>query len=200
MSPTTFLRPGGGFGGAEAPVRRAIEIGTANGLTVTSTKRANGNSGSDHHVSQARSFACDLSNGSSPTPQMDATALAIAAALGHPEFRSGVLNVTSGAVRAQLIWRTDVGGNHFNHVHFGVRVNGHVNGGGGGGLPRLTDPFMRGAKIRRIQSWLEALGFGPIDVDGIFGPQTDAAVRRLQQARGLTVDGIVGPQTKAALG
>jgi hypothetical protein len=121
--PANFLRPGGGFGGAEAPVLRAIEIGRANGLTVTSTKRTSGSTGSDHHISQTRSFACDLSNGSSPTPQMDATAREIAAKLGHPGFSSGVLNVTLGPVRAQLMWRTDVGGNHFNHVHFGVRVS-----------------------------------------------------------------------------
>jgi hypothetical protein len=199
--PTHFLRPGGGFGGAEAPVRRAIEIGVRNGLTVTSTKRTSGNAGSDHHVSQTRSFACDLSNGSTPTPQMDATAKAIASALGHPEFSAGVLNVASGTVRAQLIWRTDVGGNHFNHVHFGVRVAGTGNGTGSvpTGLPRLTSPHMRGSKIRRIQRRLAALGFGPLEVDGVFGPQTDSAVRRLQQAKGLTIDGVVGPQTQAAL-
>jgi Putative peptidoglycan binding domain len=197
--PTKFLRPGGGFGGAEAPVRRAIEIGMANGLTVTSTKRTSGSSGSDHHVSQARSFAADLSNGSSPTPQMDATAQAIAAALGHPEFSAGVLNVASGSVRAQLIWRSDVGGNHFNHVHFGVRVSGNGAGAMPSGPPRLADPLMSGSGIRRIQRRLSALGFGPVDVDGVFGPQTDAAVRRLQQAKGLTVDGVVGPRTLAAL-
>jgi hypothetical protein len=194
-----FLNPGGGFGGAEAPVRRAIRIGEANGLTITSTKRSSGNSTSDHHVSQTRSFACDLSNGSQPTPQMDATAKAIATSLGHPEFSSGVLNVTRGNVRAQLIYRTMVGGNHFNHVHFGVRVSG-TGPVVADGPARLTQPHMRGSKIRRIQRRLAALGFGPIDVDGVFGPQTDAAVRRLQQARGLTVDGIVGPQTHAALG
>jgi Putative peptidoglycan binding domain len=194
-----FLRPGGGFGGAEAPVRRAIEIAVANGLTVTSTKRTSGSAGSDHHVSQTHSFACDLSNGSSPTPEMDATAKAIATALGHPGFRAGVLSMTSGSVRAQLIWRTDVGGNHFNHVHFGVRVSG-PGGGARGGLPRLTDPHMQGSPIRRIQRRLSALGFGPIDVDGIFGPKTDAAVRRFQQARGLDADGVVGPKTQAALG
>ena len=192
--PTNFLAPGGGFGGSEAPVRRAIEIGLANGLTLTSTKRANGNSTSDHHVSQARSFACDLSNGSSPTPQMDAVAKAIATRLGHPEFRSGILNVTQGAVRAQLIWRTS---DHLDHVHYGVRINGHVPVPNG--LPRLTTPQMQGARIKRIQRRLNALGFGPLDTDGIFGPATDAAVRAFQQAKGLAADGVVGPQTQAAL-
>jgi hypothetical protein len=193
--PTNFLKPGGGFGGSEAPVRRAIEIGMANGLTLTSTKRTNGNATSDHHVSQTRSFACDLSNGSHPTPQMDATARAIATALGHPEFRSGILNVTQGAVRAQLIWRTS---DHLDHVHYGVRVSG--NGAVPNGLPRLTSPQMQSSRIKRIQRRLNALGFGPLDTDGIFGPATDAAVRAFQQAKGLGVDGVVGPRTLAALG
>lgn len=192
--PTNFLRPGGGFGGSEAPVRRAIEIGLANGLTLTSTKRTNGNSTSDHHVSQTRSFACDLSNGSSPTPQMDATAREIARELGHPEFRSGILNVKQGALRAQLIWRTH---DHLDHVHYGVRVNGHAPAADG--LPRLTTPNMQGARIKRIQRRLNALGFGPLELDGIFGAATDAAVRAFQRARGLAVDGVVGPQTQAAL-
>lgn len=39
-----------------------------------------------------------------------------------------------------------------------------------------------------------------IGADGVFGPQTEGAVKSYQGARGLTSDGIVGPQTRASLG
>jgi peptidoglycan hydrolase-like protein with peptidoglycan-binding domain len=38
-----------------------------------------------------------------------------------------------------------------------------------------------------------------LDVDGIFGPKTEAAVRDFQQNENLSVDGIVGKQTWTAL-
>ena len=41
-------------------------------------------------------------------------------------------------------------------------------------------------------------GYG-IDVDGIFGPQTENATRDFQTGHGLSVDGIIGPQTWQSL-
>jgi peptidoglycan hydrolase-like protein with peptidoglycan-binding domain len=52
--------------------------------------------------------------------------------------------------------------------------------------------------VRTLQYLLRARGH-TVDVDGIFGPATEAAVRAFQQEKGLTVDGIVGPNTWSAL-
>lgn len=35
----------------------------------------------------------------------------------------------------------------------------------------------------------------PVAVDGIFGTQTESAVKAFQQSQGITADGIVGPET-----
>ncbi len=54
-----------------------------------------------------------------------------------------------------------------------------------------------GSEGRQVQLLQKALG--GIKADGIFGPETEAAVRSFQASRGLTVDGVVGPLTSAAL-
>jgi peptidoglycan hydrolase-like protein with peptidoglycan-binding domain len=54
-----------------------------------------------------------------------------------------------------------------------------------------------GSEGRQVKLLQEALG--GIKVDGVFGPETEAAVRSFQTSRGLTVDGVVGPHTGAAL-
>src|SRR6185436_13884993 len=60
-----------------------------------------------------------------------------------------------------------------------------------GGLPLRAGS--QGELVVQVQRALH------VDVDGIFGVQTDAAVRSWQQSRGLDVDGIVGLVTWGSL-
>ena len=56
----------------------------------------------------------------------------------------------------------------------------------------------RNHPVKTLQYLLRERGH-TVDVDGIFGPATDAAVRAFQQEKNLAVDGDVGPKTWAAL-
>jgi N-acetylmuramoyl-L-alanine amidase len=60
-------------------------------------------------------------------------------------------------------------------------------------------PGARGNMTYLIQAALYLRGYESVIPDGIFGSITEHAVRRFQQAAGLSVDGIVGPNTQAAL-
>jgi murein DD-endopeptidase MepM/ murein hydrolase activator NlpD len=57
-------------------------------------------------------------------------------------------------------------------------------------------PLMFGSGGELVAHVQRALG---ISADGVFGPETDAAVRQFQSRSGLQVDGIVGPATWSAL-
>jgi hypothetical protein len=59
--------------------------------------------------------------------------------------------------------------------------------------------YLRGEDVRSVQQALQAAGFDPGEIDGVYGQQTAAAVVAYQTAKGLTVDGVVGPVTWAAL-
>ena len=59
-----------------------------------------------------------------------------------------------------------------------------------GGLPLMVGS--QGDLVAHVQ---QALG---VSADGVFGAQTDAAVRRFQFSAKLQVDGVVGPNTWAA--
>ncbi|MDX2241985.1 MAG: peptidoglycan-binding domain-containing protein [Leptolyngbyaceae cyanobacterium bins.302] len=62
----------------------------------------------------------------------------------------------------------------------------------------------QGAQVREIQVQLRNWGFPlnprtPLAVDGVFGTQTQKAVREFQTYKQLTSDGIVGSVTRTAL-
>jgi hypothetical protein len=52
----------------------------------------------------------------------------------------------------------------------------------------------RGKEVKQLQEYLE------IGADGVFGPGTEAAVKKWQKENSLVVDGIVGPKTWEAMG
>ena len=56
----------------------------------------------------------------------------------------------------------------------------------------------RGEAVEKLQRDLTKLGY-KLAADGIFGSKTDQAVRHFQRDRHLEVDGIVGPKTRAAI-
>jgi peptidoglycan hydrolase-like protein with peptidoglycan-binding domain len=57
--------------------------------------------------------------------------------------------------------------------------------------------LISGSEGRQVRLLQQALG--NVRVDGVFGPETEEAVRTFQASKGLTVDGVVGSLTSAAL-
>ena len=66
-------------------------------------------------------------------------------------------------------------------------------------LKLIDKPRMHGDDVKELQTLLDKHGFPCGEIDGIFGPATDKAVKSFQKANGLTVDGKVGEKTWAAL-
>lgn len=78
---------------------------------------------------------------------------------------------------------------------------------GGEAVPVATTPSstilkkgMRGAEVRKLQQDLTNKGYSTNGIDGIFGSNTEAAVKRFQKANNIKADGVVGESTKKALG
>ncbi|HEX5375058.1 MAG TPA: hypothetical protein VFW48_02765 [Solirubrobacterales bacterium] len=120
-------------GTPEDVINRVVEYANGRGFDVTpeSVRAANNAHGptisgstSDHQGPPNVRWAADISNGSSPTPEMDSLAAAIAEAFGIPWNGSGAVTHSTGGFRFQLIYRTDGAGigNHYNHVHIGCGV------------------------------------------------------------------------------
>lgn len=71
--------------------------------------------------------------------------------------------------------------------------------GGGGYSPPVQDGMlqegMSGGIVKMLQELIEGMGYDVGEIDGVFGPQTKAAVQQLQRDHGLDADGIAGPLT-----
>lgn len=58
----------------------------------------------------------------------------------------------------------------------------------------MRRPMMRGEDVAELQSRLNSLGFDSGKVDGIYGPETESAIRDFQRNRNLAEDGRTGPE------
>ena len=122
------ITPSGDYAGTKDPILQLTKIAGGD-VHVSSAKRNKEHtlSGgvSDHYAGNTRAYAHDLSWGSSrPTAESDAAASRVVAALGGPSnwgSHGGVFNKTINGIRYQVIYKSMVGGNHYNHIHVGAR-------------------------------------------------------------------------------
>ncbi|MEC4804192.1 MAG: transporter substrate-binding domain-containing protein [Jaaginema sp. PMC 1080.18] len=57
----------------------------------------------------------------------------------------------------------------------------------------------QGPEVTKLQHTLQRQGYLEGEADGIYGRETQQAVRKMQKTAGIAVDGIVGPQTSSVL-
>jgi len=53
--------------------------------------------------------------------------------------------------------------------------------------------------VKQVQARLDQVGCGPLEADGVFGAETESAVKLFQTRRTLQADGMIGPLTWAEL-
>ena len=66
-------------------------------------------------------------------------------------------------------------------------------------LAKTIDRGQRGHHVSKVQTMLKHQAFVHDSGDGIYGHNTEQAVRKFQKSKGLAVDGRVGPSTMNAL-
>ncbi|MGB3572875.1 MAG: penicillin-insensitive murein endopeptidase [Phormidesmis sp.] len=111
-----------------------------------------------------------------------------------------ILNYSRLKVKTILFNDPDIKGvaayeGHDNHLHisfYPLAVATSDFSSDWAGILMLVEPYMEGERVRSLQEGLKDISI-QVGTDGVFGPATDAAVRKFQAGHGLTVDGIAGP-------
>ena len=119
------LAAGGDYSGTTNPVIALAKLGHSYGLQTTSAKRPTVNTASgnvsDHYAGNKSANARDLSGS---VADMDRAAVALARRLGITGYKKGQRlerSIVRDGLRYQILYRTNTGGNHFNHIHVGVK-------------------------------------------------------------------------------
>lgn len=110
-------------------------------------------------------------------------------------------------------WRNYTGSNqHTRHIHVSVKSTKAaydstapwtISGVAGGKVTPSQSVLKNGSRgpfVAELQRNLNTTGFGPLKDDGIYGAQTEAAVKAFQRKVGLKDDGWTGPRTLEAMG
>jgi Transglycosylase SLT domain len=86
---------------------------------------------SDHYDGYAADIGMAVNGGTDDSPVGDRIMSACLIAAGEPPARAaafarkgGLFTLEHDELRIQCIWKTDLGGNHHNHVHIGARPTG----------------------------------------------------------------------------
>ncbi|VVB68922.1 Putative peptidoglycan binding domain protein [uncultured archaeon] len=106
-----------------------------------------------------------------------------------------VLRIESDEVLQMISSTGGFGGSNWTRItgNAGVVVNDTL-------MPITLAVGSTGPLVKTLQSTLNSAGANPaLNVDGIFGPKTETAVKAFQKSHGLAQDGIVGPITWKAL-
>jgi peptidoglycan hydrolase-like protein with peptidoglycan-binding domain len=68
-------------------------------------------------------------------------------------------------------------------------------------LLKLTNPNLQGEDVRKVQQALVNAGFlNATQINSIYDDDTESAVEKFQEQKGLSQDGVVGSQTRRLLG
>jgi hypothetical protein len=137
----------------------------------------------------------------------------------HPDLDYIISNGRVAGRSTGWSWHHYTGPNpHNKHAHFGVgsgsdgepgkpyddRTRWTITGNGAAAVrsdpsPRTLKRGMTGADVTGLQKILIGAGHLAGAPDGVFGPKTEAAVKRFQAQLGVTADGVVGPVTHHAI-
>jgi peptidoglycan hydrolase-like protein with peptidoglycan-binding domain len=130
------------------------------------------------------------------------------------QLRGAVAAYNSGVSNVQTIAGMDRGttGNDYSNDVWARAQALAPSFGGAGGTTGPTPPSTptpgtgavlkqgsQGPEVKQLQETLNKLGYSVGTADGVFGAQTETAVKRFQADKGLEADGVVGPKTQEAL-